>query len=933
MFSSLQTRIISVVAGIVLVTTLTLLLTGQWQTRKFLLKEEDEKAQSLLKAMVFAVNIEYQSMQFFREQHLQHTKGVAKDMVDAAMAIIQTEYERVKNDGLTSETVQRYCIEELRNMRYNDGNGYFWINEDRSPYPVMIMHPLQPKLESRNLYDPIFNCVAGSGENLFKTLQRLCVEKGGGFVEYEWPRDIVPGAPKARKMSYCREFKPWKWIVGSGFWMSEVDREVRQREEAIIRELQHTVTNFRVGSNGYYFIFSGKKRLLVHPSEGIDGAEKAMNPDTGRLLFDEIVLDCRSGRKYSDYRWTKLHGDRNDLAWKRVYCEYYAPLDWYICVSYYLEDVEGPVRAFWTRMLLMSAALMLVALAVSIVLACSLTYPLRRLAVAAETIDREGIDEMAIPITGSAETRELGMVLDRALTTIRNKENSLKASEENLRITLSSIGDAVVVTDIDGRITRMNAVAEKLLGWTFAEAKGRSLLDGVKFISVQNGEPVDNPINMVLLDGETHRMEGTTIMICRDGERRLIDDSSAPIRSRDGQMVGVVMAFRDVTEQARMTEVLHQSQKMDSLGQLAGGVAHDFNNMLGGIMACADLLRRKFASENEKIKEYSELIVSTCERAGELTSKLLAFSRKGKVLSTPIDLHMVIRDACVIMERSLDKRILLISHLDAPVATVIGDPAQIQNIIINLGINSGLAMPEGGTITITTRDIELDDSSNLRRELELNAGPYVEISFADTGCGIPPEIIGRIFEPFFTTREAGKGTGLGLAAVYGSVKEHHGAIRVTSTVGSGTVFWIYLPVHAEIKLQHNLNMDSMPMGHGCILLVDDEKIIRTASKGLLEDLGYEVLVAEDGAQGLEVYRANMDKINVVILDMVMPKMNGADCFYQIRKLNPTAKVLMASGFSGNAVVATLKRDGLLGFLNKPYRSIDIARILKEVIDL
>ena len=931
MLSSLQTRIILVVTGIVLVTALSLLLTGQWQTRKFLLKEENEKALTLLRSMVFAVDNEYQSMCFFRNYYLQHTKVWTKDMVDAAMEVVAAEYQRCHAGAISVETAQKYCIDTLRKFRYDNGNGYFWITEQRQPYPIMAMHAMSPRFEGQGLDNPFFYCVIPDNRNLFQVTKEICDRDGGGSAEYTWPKDNLLDDVRINKFTYFRLFKPWKWIIGTGFLYSNVEQAVAQRLDAVIKELQDTVKDFRIGENGYFFIFSGNNTVLVHPTDARTGMKNVVNPDTGRILAEEISQAYKKGQKKVSYRWEKPFANDSTMAWKVVHCEYYAPLDWYICVSYYLDDVEKPITALNIRLLMLSAVLLFVALVTSIILSASLVAPLRRLAVAAETIDREGIDEMAIPVTGSAETQELGLVLNRALTTIRNKENSLKASEENLRITLSSIGDAVMVTDIEGRIIRMNNVAENLLGWPFNAAKGRVLQEWIKLIDIQTQLPVDSPISLVLHDGEIHRLEGKIVMLRQDGEKRILDGTCAPLRSRGGQMVGAVMACRDVTEQARLAEVLHQGQKMDSLGQLAGGVAHDFNNMLGGIMACADLLRRKFAAENAKIKEYTELIVTTCERAADLTGKLLAFSRKGKVLSTPINLHAVIRDAVVILERSLDKRVLIESHLDAESTTVIGDPSQIQNIIINLGINSGYAMPQGGTVTIRTSNIELTEADLLRREAELTSGNYVEIEFTDTGNGISPEIIGRIFEPFFTTKEAGKGTGLGLAAVYGSVKEHHGAIRVNSQVGMGTTFKIYLPVHDEMEVAAGHQFDIVPSGHGCILLVDDEKIIRTASKGLLEDLGYEVLVAEDGEQGVAIYRENMDKIDVVILDMVMPKMNGADCFYQIRKLNPEAKIFMASGFSGNAVIGTLKQDGLVGFINKPYSSIQIGQILREVL--
>lgn len=518
----------------------------------------------------------------------------------------------------------------------------------------------------------------------------------------------------------------------------------------------------------------------------------------------------------------------------------------------------------------------------------------------------------------------------RDLTEAKQAEAAIRASEEYLSITLDSIGDAVISTDAQGCIKRFNRVAQELTGCPQAEVLDKPLKDILVFLNPETRAPAESLVDQVQRAGQAITTAQPVLLVARDGNERLIANSAAPIRGAHQEAtLGVVLVFRDVTRQQQVEAQLLQSQKMESIGALAGGVAHDFNNMLGGITSAAELLGMELAGHAEA-RQYVDLILRTASRAAELTKKLLAFSRKGKVVAVPLDIHHCIGDACALLERSIDRRIKLVRELQARFTTVLGDASQLQNVVLNLGLNARDAMPDGGTLTISTRNTQLDQAYCGTSPFKLQPGLYIEISVRDTGMGMAPEVQRRLFEPFFTTKPTGKGTGLGLAAVYGAIRDHNGAISVYSEPAQGAVFHVYFPVADAVPAARPVR-EEVVLGFGTILLVDDEEVIRKTAASMLEALGYQVLIAANGREGVEMYRRHLGEINVVLLDMVMPEMNGQACFRAIRQLDPHARIIICSGFTRDADITQLFNEGLAGYIQKPYRRVDLSREVGRVL--
>jgi two-component system cell cycle sensor histidine kinase/response regulator CckA len=393
----------------------------------------------------------------------------------------------------------------------------------------------------------------------------------------------------------------------------------------------------------------------------------------------------------------------------------------------------------------------------------------------------------------------------------------------------------------------------------------------------------------------------------------------------EGTRLGISVFARDITalktaeeERDRIRLQLLQAQKMDSLGSLAGGVAHDFNNMLGGIMGYADLL---LAGETDSARrDQLQAILRAAGRSSDLTRKLLAFARRGKNVVEAVDLNATIRESLTMLGPSMGPDLDLRLHLDARHG-IDGDPTQLNQLVVNLCLNAREAMPDGGILTVSTRDVTDGDAA----DWALPPGPCVELGVSDTGVGIPDAVRERIFEPFFTTKSGGdvSGTGLGLSTVYGVVHLHRGAIRVDSTPGAGTTFLVRLPRGSQ-PIAPVTEATPQPEGRGTILVVEDEDMLRRLASTMLERLGYRTLSAADGAEGVELFRRHHPELSGVLLDLKMPRMGGRAAFEQMHAIAPDVPVLLCSGYGENEEAQSLISAGAAGLLSKPYRVADMA---------
>jgi signal transduction histidine kinase/ActR/RegA family two-component response regulator len=390
--------------------------------------------------------------------------------------------------------------------------------------------------------------------------------------------------------------------------------------------------------------------------------------------------------------------------------------------------------------------------------------------------------------------------------------------------------------------------------------------------------------------------------------------------------------IKQLEEMRRLEGQLFQAQKMEAVGKLAGGIAHDFNNMLSGISGYANLIKRKFGAEKPELKNFATAILSASERAADLTRKLLAFARKGKYQTVHIDMHQTIHEVIQLLERTIDPRIKITQRLRASPSVILGDPTQVQNMVLNLAINARDAMPEGGDLTLETDAVALDGGTSADGRYEVEAGAYLRLAVGDTGVGMDPETRERVFEPFFTTKSVGKGTGLGLASVYGTVKSHGGFITVESRKGKGSTFTVHVPLSKlDVTPEQTAQTEEIVRGHGHIMVVDDEQMVCNLSREVLGYLGYTVHTCNDGMQAVEYFSKNPDKVDLVILDVIMPGMDGYETFKKLREVRDDVKVIVTTGYSLKEDTHQILSRGVCGFIQKPFESGKLSRLVRDVI--
>jgi|GEM_PF-1964869 len=509
--------------------------------------------------------------------------------------------------------------------------------------------------------------------------------------------------------------------------------------------------------------------------------------------------------------------------------------------------------------------------------------------------------------------------------TVNERTKELRASETRIRTLFERAFDAIFVVDHQGVVRDVNEQACTALGYERDELLGVSVLtlstvldeDRLEAIKARS---VNGPAQVV--ETEHRRKDGTTFPV----EVRV-----GPIEI-DGETMLLAQA-RDVSERNRLLEQLNQAQKMEAVGRLAGGIAHDFNNILTVIMGHIDLLRMELAPEGPGRDEL-RAIRRTTEKAARLTQQLLAFSRKQVMDMVPFDLSRDFTDMSRMLRRMIDENIELEMDLEEGPCMVFGDPGRVEQILMNLVINARDAMPQGGHLRVRTRRVPRNDEySKALPDGPPPTGRYIRVQVTDTGEGIPLDIQSKIFDPFFTTKEVGKGTGLGLAMVYGLAQQHNARVQVHSPPGQGATFEVIFPeVEGEEKDAADKGQGVIPQGQETLLLVEDDPNIRSVLSRMIEKLGYTLLQAGDGEDALRVIADHGRAVDLVLTDVIMPRMGGGELIRQLKAIYPSLRVIYMSGYTDDAVDRAELAAPTTRFLQKPVSYPQLARELREVLD-
>jgi len=521
-------------------------------------------------------------------------------------------------------------------------------------------------------------------------------------------------------------------------------------------------------------------------------------------------------------------------------------------------------------------------------------------------------------------------VADQLALTLMNREKIKSEQQRDLLIqTVETAEEGMLITDKNEVVIYINPAVETISGKGNIELLGKSLFS---FFENSMGQEEYRKKIKSIKGGKTVR--GQLEWLKNDGNIYTIEYSISPLLNERKELTNIVLVFRDITRELKLLNDLKQSQKMESIGQLAGGIAHDLNNHLMVINGYAELAERELPADSSLIP-YLDEIIKANQKASSLVRQLLAFARKQILKKEVIDINVLVNDIYKMLRRLIRENIELTFLPNAQKSLIYADRNAVEVILINLCVNANDAMPDGGKLLIETSSTHVSEEM-IEGMTWTSSGDFVVICVTDTGIGMDKYTLEHCFDPFFTTKEIGKGTGLGLSTVYGLVKQHNGIIHVYSEVGKGTTFKIYLPATTQEQLQKEEEATSEPIeqltGNETILIAEDEMTVRSVAIRILEKAGYRVIAAQDGEEGFKLFLENISDIDLVILDVIMPVMGGKEVYEKIKKIKPNLPVLFSTGYSENSIHTNFVLEKDLNLINKPYGRLDLLRAVRNILD-
>ncbi len=872
------------------------------------------------------VNHMINSINVTKQRYVLETKNYIHDRVIDAYNMADNIYRQNKGK-MTDDEIKKTILDALRTIRFMHNSGFYFIT-DTNGTRVLCTH--DPEQEGKNF----LNAQDISGKYYIKDIINIANNYGQGFYTFYTHKPGQEGND-FKKTVYVKLFEPFNWIIGTGFYEDNINRIVK---EDFIR----TVNESYYGKNGYFVLCDWNGTTIAH---GVQPELIGKNMwDTcdkkGNKFIQQLITVSQSKQGgYITYWWRKP--DTQVSRPKIVFAKGIPEWKYTLGTGAYIDDLE-PVILAQQKIMVHRIKERLILLFIFI----TLTFVIFILffnKINSRLYDdfKQFISFFKQMVNSNKEIdrnllkfTEFDEMADSANEMLREKikmQQALLDEKEQLLVTLRSIGDGVITTDINARIEMMNSVAEKITGWSAEDAKGKPLTEVFKIIDEETREIGDNPVARVLKEEHVTELSAHSILIAKDGSEYYISDSAAPIRGADSKIRGVVLVFRDITEQHKAEEIIFNTRKLESIGILAGGIAHDFNNVLTGLFGNIELAKLKLAPENDAYP-FIEMAEQALERTTELTQQLLTFAKGG----TPVLSSVNLRDElCELVKFNLSgSNVKAEFSLAENLWQIKADKAQVSQVIANLVINAKQAMDNGGVLYVSAenvKDVHCDAIPEMR-------GDFVKMVIKDTGCGISPKNINKIFDPYFTTKQ--NGSGLGLATVHSIITRHNGYIYVESKPDNGTTFTVFWPVSKNEELiSEKSTKINIPEPSdailGRILIMDDEDIIIKTATAMLKKCGYVAESAKDGEDAIEKYisaQKNGTPFDIIIMDLTIPGgMGGAEAIDKLLQIDSTVKVIVSSGYSADPVLANYADYGFKGRLIKPFKMKDLARELAYVM--
>jgi PAS domain S-box-containing protein len=850
---------------------------------------------------------------YMKSQTEKRLQDSIKGRVYEAYAIIENIYLKERDTKNTQE-IEELIKQTLRSLRYNNGRGYYFAFTMEG---YESLFEIKPEMEGANL----LQVRGGNGEFVFSDMLAIIEQDGEGFYKYTWPKPNQQGF--FPRVVFVKLFKPIGWIIGSGEYLDFV-------EDNIQKECLKWISNIKFGKDGYVFAGKWDGLSLSGPEAGKNMYD--LEDINGVKIVQELVAKAKEGGGFIRYVLPRFEGIKH--APKISYAVGVPEWQWYIGSGLYLDEIETAIalkqsaleesiRSYIQKTILILSLLLILIFLVVKLLSDRIYHNIRLFKnfFRKASTDAIEIEKNTLYFNEFAELAESAndMVENR-----RRAEKALRESEEKFRMLVEQSPLGISLIGKDGRYKYVNPQFLEMFGYTIDDvATGRQWFDKAYPDEIYRQKVLKEWSEFQQQPHIGRSRPHVYRVTCKDGSHKEINFKGLSLENQDQLVI-----YEDITERSQLEQQLQQAKRIEAIGTLAGGIAHNFNNLMMGIQGRASLMTLELGSSDpqlEHIKAIEEQIVS----ASNLTRQLLGLARGGKYEVKPIDINELLVSSAAIFGRTR-KDIEIHSKIYASSLVVEADKRQIEQVFLNIFVNSIQAMPEGGKIYLETSILSLNAS--FCKPYAAIPGRYAKISIEDTGVGMTKETCQQVFDPFFSTKEKYLGSGLGLASAYGIIKNHGGIITVYSDLGRGTTISIYLPVSEKTAFIETQIEDNIVRGSGTILLIDDEEIIIDVGKPMMENLGYRVIAANCGEKAVDAVSENGDNIDLVILDLIMPGMDGGRTFDAIRDIQPKMPIILSSGYSLKGKATDIMRRGCNAFIQKPFNISELSQLIRKVLD-
>ncbi|MCZ4695055.1 cache domain-containing protein [Ancylomarina euxinus] len=914
-FNSLKSRITITITGILVVSLLFTTFFFASSAKRELSNAIEANALNLLEATKNHVESQHNSILYHKTFVLERRKNELKNNIAVLLTMINRAYKLYETGQLNEYEAKQRAITAIQQARYDNNVGYFWINNTEQPIPRIILHPTMPHLEGTIQNSSKYDSALGKNINLYKAQLDICLEHEEGFLDYLWEKPTSEGLTEQKqlKISYVKLFKPWNWIVGNGVYYDDIEKDVQNRINAVLDDLNKTINKQRIGESGYFFIFNEKGLVLVHPSSTSDSSSHLINPITGDLLYEELKAAAFSQSHFMEYNWDKPGFEGEYRFPKKAFVTYYKPLGWYIATSVYKEDFEQKITNLTNTILLFSIFFIAIAFVISLLMSRSISNPLNMLVNTISTVDKDGLPTKPISPAKISEIKVLSATINTMIDSIRKSRKELKVERDYSMELINATPDIICGLNNEGITTFINPAGERVTGYSKEEIIGKNWW---KLLYPDKVYKQVERIFNTFPEGKVIEIK----LFRKNGEKRDIVWNSFTRRDHNNNILEIIGFGNDITNRKQIEkELIEAKEKAEESDRLKSAflanMSHEIRTPMNGILGFINLLNEPNLNKSQ-IDKYSTIINKSSDRLLNTIDDIIDISRieagEVLVLNTKISIQAVMNELYTFHSPEAKLKGLSLSiqpSLSPEQTNIITDRNKFHRILSNL-IKNAIKYTKRGAITF---------GYSWKNKC-------IEFFVKDTGIGIPKDRTQAIFNRFEQADNGNtrlfEGSGLGLALSKAYTEMLGGKIWVESKEGKGSVFYFTIPYKPELKDKDSLakidndSKDENLINNLKILIAEDDEISGMLIEIELEKYCKTIIKARTGAEVVEICRNNPD-IDLILMDIRMPIMDGYEATRQIRQFNKNIIIIAQTAYSFVGDREKSIESGCNDYISKP----------------